>query len=131
MIIRGLFLLWKEPGASADGGIYADRVELLQGVKPKFDLPDFSWQARFMRDWGYQQVAGIFRKISWVNTVTSPPFDLGGNALGRGINVISNLNFTKNNIDRFEVVYGDGVENCMNDAPVDVALKNTTIPASR
>ena len=25
----------ERPGASADGGIYADRVELLQGVKPK------------------------------------------------------------------------------------------------
>src|SRR5246500_5103351 len=40
----------ERPGASADGGIYADRIEI-QNTKPKFDIPDFSWQARFMRDW--------------------------------------------------------------------------------
>ena len=118
----------ERPGASADGGTYADRVEL-QNTKPKFDMPDFSWQARFMRDWGYLQLAGIFRKISWVNTATSPPFGLTGDAFGWGINVTSNLNFTKNNIGRFEVVYGDGIQNYMNDAPVDVALRNTSNPS--
>jgi hypothetical protein len=117
----------ERPGASADGGIYADRVEL-QGVKPKFDMPDFSWQVRAMRDWGYLQVAGIFRKISWVNTAANPPFDLSGNALGWGVNVTSNLNFTKNDIGRFAFVYGDGVQNYMNDAPVDVGVKNTGNP---
>jgi hypothetical protein len=123
-----LIVAVERPGASADGGIYADRVEL-QSVKPKFDMPDFSWQARFMRDWGYVQFAGIFRKISWVNTVANPPVDLGGDALGWGINITSNLNFTKNDIGRFEVVYGDGIQNYMNDAPVDVALKNTSNPS--
>jgi len=118
----------ERPGASADGGIYADRVELAH-VKPKFDMPDFSWQARFMRAWGYVQFAGIFRKISWVNTATTPPFGHDGDALGWGINVTSNLNFTKNNIGRFEVVYGDGIQNYMNDAPVDVAPRNTSNPA--
>ena len=118
----------ERPGASADGGIYAGRVEL-DNVKPKFDMPDFSWQARFMRDWGYVQFAGIFRKISWVNTATTPPFGPGGDALGWGINVTSNLNFTKNNIGRFEVVYGDGIQNYMNDAPVDVALRDTSNPS--
>jgi len=42
----------ERPGASADGGVYADRVEL-QGVKPKFDMPDFSWSVRAIRGWGY------------------------------------------------------------------------------
>jgi hypothetical protein len=94
----------ERPGASADGGTYADRVELQQ-TKPKFDMPDFSLQARFMRDWGYLQVASIFRKISWVNTATTPPFGLTGDT------------------------FGWGIENYMNDAPVDVALKNTTNPS--
>jgi hypothetical protein len=118
----------ERPGASADGGTYADRVEL-QHTRPKFDMPDFSLQARFMRDWGYLQLASIFRKISWVNTATAPPFGLTGDAFGWGINVTSNLNFTKNNVGRFELVYGEGIENYMNDAPVDVALKNTTHPS--
>jgi len=113
----------ERPGASADGGLYADRVEL-QGVKPKFDLPDFSWQARVMRNWGHVQVAGLFRKISWVNTVAKPPFDLGGDAFGWGINLSSHLNITKKDTGRFQVVYGEGIENYMNDAPLDVGVKN-------
>ncbi|HXJ90290.1 MAG TPA: DcaP family trimeric outer membrane transporter [Candidatus Binatia bacterium] len=117
----------ERPGASADGGIYADRVEL-QNVKPKFDMPDFSWQARFMREWGYVQLAGIFRKISWVDTAPNPPFELGGDALGWGINITSNVNLTKKDVGRFAFVYGAGIQNYMNDAPVDVALKNTTNP---
>ncbi len=117
----------ERPGASADGGVYADRVEL-QGVKPKFDMPDFSLQARFMRDWGYVQFAGIFRKIAWVNTGTTPPLVPNGDVLGWGVNVTSNLKFTNNDIGRFEVVYGAGIQNYMNDAPVDVSLRNTGNP---
>ena len=113
----------ERPGASADGGLYADRIEL-QDVKPKFDMPDFSWQARVMRKWGHVQVAGLFRKISWVNTVANPPFDLGGDAFGWGINVSSHLNFTKKDTGRFQVVYGEGIENYMNDAPLDIGVKN-------
>jgi hypothetical protein len=113
----------ERPGASADGGIYADRIEL-QGVKPKFDMPDFSWQARVMRQWGYMQLSGIFRKISWVNTASNPQFDLSGDALGWGLSLSSNLNFTKKDIGRFEFVYGEGIENYMNDAPIDVGVKN-------
>jgi len=72
----------ERPGASADQGIYADRVEL-QGVKPKFDMPDFSWEARLIRRWGYARFGGIFRKISWVDTTrltpsTSAAMPLGG-----------------------------------------------------
>src|SRR6476660_5227305 len=113
----------ERPGASADGGIYADRVEL-QNVKPKFDMPDFSAQARIMGKWGHIQAAGIFRKISWVNTAPNPQFNLNGDALGWGVNVTSNLNFTKNDVGRLAVVYGKGIENYMNDAPIDIAVKN-------
>jgi hypothetical protein len=120
----------ERPGASADGGIYADRVEL-QGVKPKFDMPDFSWQVRLMRDWGHLQVAGIFRKISWVNTAANPQFDLGRDTLGWGVNVTSNVKFTKDDVGRFAFVYGDGIENYMNDAPIDVGLKNNLLNPSR
>ena len=112
----------ERPGASADGGVYADRVEL-QGIKPRFNLPDLSWQARFMRGWGYLQVAGIFRKIGWVDT-NNDAFKLGGTAFGWGVNVTSNLKFSGKDTGRFAVVYGEGIENYMNDAPVDIGVKN-------
>ena len=112
----------ERPGASADGGVYADRVEL-QGIKPRFNLPDLSWQARFMRKWGYLQVAGIFRKIGWVDT-NNDQFNLGGTAFGWGVNVTSNLKFSSKDVGRFAVVYGEGIENYMNDAPVDIGVRN-------
>lgn len=122
-----LTLAVERPGASADGGVYADRVEL-EGVRPKFDLPDFSWQARFIRKWGYIQVAGIFRKISWVDTGNTASAVPGRDVLGWGINMSSNLEISKKAILRLQVVYGEGIQNYMNDAPIDVSIKNTGDP---
>jgi hypothetical protein len=108
----------ERPGASADQGIFANRIEL-QGIKPKFAWPDLSWEARLGRDWGYVEAAGMFRSIRWVDT-NNDQFDLGGSAFGWGLSLSSNLNFTKKDVGRFQVIYGEGVENYMNDAPVDV-----------
>ena len=113
----------ERPGASADQGVYADRVEL-QGVKPKFDMPDFSWEARLIRRWGYARFGGIFRKISWVDTNPTDAVDLSGDAFGWGVNFSSNLKFGKDTIGRFMVVYGAGIQNYMNDAPIDIGIKN-------
>lgn len=113
----------ERPGASADQGVYADRVEL-QGVKPKFDMPDFSWEARLLRHWGYVRFGGIFRKISWTDTNPTDAFNLSGDAFGWGVNASSNLKFGKDTIGRFMVVYGAGIQNYMNDAPIDIGVKN-------
>jgi hypothetical protein len=118
----------ERPGASADGGVYADRIEL-QDVRPKFDLPDFSWQARFIRKWGYLQVAGIFRKISWVDANSNNPRHIGRDVLGWGINTSSNVKLGTESIARLQVVYGEGIENYMNDAPIDIGVKNTNNPS--
>jgi DcaP outer membrane protein len=111
----------ERPGASADQGIYQDRIEL-QGVRPRFNLPDLSWQARLGRKWGYVQAAGIFRKIGWEDIDNIAP-NLSGSAFGWGLNFTSNLYFTKNNTGRFAVVYGEGIQNYMNDAPVDIGIQ--------
>jgi DcaP outer membrane protein len=118
----------ERPGASADQGVYSSRIEL-QGVKPRFNFPDFSWQARMIRDWGYLQLAGIVRKIGWVDT-NNDAFNLGGHAIGWGLNLSSNLKMGKNDVAKLEVVYGDGIQNYMNDAPVDIGIKNTGNPAA-
>jgi DcaP outer membrane protein len=112
----------ERPGASADGGVYSDRIEL-QNVVPQFKWPDLSGHVRIARDWGYIQVAAIVRKIAWVDT-NPVQFNLSGTAIGWGVNTTSNVKFTKNDIGRFAVVYGEGVENYMNDAPVDVGIRN-------
>ena len=113
----------ERPGASGDQGVFADRIEL-QGIRPKFDLPDFSGNVRFTRDWGYFQAAGMIRRIKWVDT-TPDQFDLGGSEVGAGLNLTSNLKFTPNNTGRFAFVFGQGIQNYMNDAPVDVGIELT------
>jgi DcaP outer membrane protein len=120
----GLHLMFaaERPGASADQGIYAGRIEL-QNITPQFPLPDFSWQLRVIREWGYVQAARIFRKISWVDTGTGP-YNLSDTVLGWGVNTSSNLKFGSNSVGRLQVVYGRGIENYMNDAPIDIGIEN-------
>lgn len=112
----------ERPGASADQGNFADRIEL-QGVRPKFEFPDLSWEARYGKDWGYVEIAGILRQLKWRDT-NDDGLDLGGSDLGWGLNLSSNINFTKNDIGRFQIVYGEGIQNYMNDAPTDVGIEN-------
>ena len=112
----------ERPGASADQGVYSNRVEL-QGIIPQFKWPDLTGHVRVARKWGYVQVGGIFRKIAWVDTNTAA-FNLSGTAYGWGVNTSSNLNLSKNYVAKLQVVYGEGIENYMNDAPVDIGVKN-------
>ena len=112
----------ERPGASADGGVYSDRIEL-SNIKPQFKWPDLSGHARLARKWGYVQVGAIVRKLAWVQTSTTSPFNLSGTAIGWGVNVSSNLNLTKKDVGKFQVVYGHAIENYMNDAPVDVSVQ--------
>jgi hypothetical protein len=112
----------ERPSASGDEGVYADRVEL-QGVKPKFGMPDFSWHYRGTRSWGYVQVGGILRKLSWVDNGNNPNMNLSDSAFGWGLSLSSNLKFSHRNTGKFQVVYGEGIQSYMRDAPADVGLQ--------
>jgi hypothetical protein len=118
----------ERPGASGDQGVYADRIELAN-IHPRFNFPDLSGNARIVRDWGYVQMAGIVRKIGWVDT-SGNPINLGGSVVGWGLNLTSNLNLSKKNVAKLAFAYGAGIENYMNDAPVDVGVE-TNPPGSR
>jgi hypothetical protein len=111
----------ERPGASADQGPFADRIAL-QDVEPKFDLPDFSGNVRFTRDWGYFQAAGMIRRIKWTDNVDDA-IDLDGSEIGAGINLTSNIKFTENDTGRFAFVFGQGIQNYMNDAADDVGVE--------
>jgi hypothetical protein len=126
---NSLTLAIERPGASGDQGVLADRIEL-QGIRPKFDLPDLTGNVRFDRDWGHVQFAGIVRRIRWVD-VLNDQFDLGGHATGWGTSLSSALKFGQRDVARLQVTYGEGIENYLNDAPVDVGIKrsDSTNPA--
>jgi hypothetical protein len=112
----------ERPGASADEGVYAGRIEL-QGVTPVFNLPDFSVQGRWAGEYGHIQVAAMFRKMSYVDLDATPTLNVHGDLFGWGINTSGNLKMGKNDVARLQVVYGHGIENYMNDAPIDVGAE--------
>jgi hypothetical protein len=126
MPVRGasnVVIALERPGGSADGGAYADRIDL-SPVRPQFQWPDLSGHVRVARNWGYVQVGAIVRKLAWVDTAATSTSNFSGSAVGWGVTVSSNLNFTKKDVGKFQVVYGDAIENYMNDAPVDIGAQN-------
>src|SRR5688572_19281678 len=110
----------ERPGAGADQGDYASRIEL-QNVKARFPWPDISSHFRYAEDWGHVQIGGIFRKMKWDDTVNDL-VNLDGGDIGFGINLSSNIKIKKD-VVRLQVVYGEGIQNYMNDAPADVGVE--------
>jgi hypothetical protein len=113
----------ERPGASADQGQAADRIEL-SDVKPRFPLPDLSAEYRRAFKFGYIELAGIVRSMKWED-MGNQPGNLSGDALGWGVNLSTNINFTKKSVFRGSFLYGEGIENYMNDATSDVGVKRT------
>jgi hypothetical protein len=112
----------ERPGASADQGDFAGRIEL-QGVKGRFPLPDLSAHYRHAADWGHVQLAGIVRQMIW-DDINEDGVDLSGDATGWGFNLSTNVKVAQKHVVRASLVYGKGIQNYMNDAPVDVGLEN-------
>src|SRR5262245_28701549 len=111
----------ERPGASADAGSIADRIEL-QGVKGRFPAPDISAEYRYGgQSWGYVEAAGIVRWMK-IDDTNNDQFNLDQTLTGWGINLSSNLKFAKD-VLRLQYVFGEGIQNYMNDAPVDVGAK--------
>jgi outer membrane DcaP-like protein len=122
----------ERPGASGDGGVYADRIEL-QNIKARFPVPDFTAAYKTTMGWGYFRVAGQLRYIKWDDTLADN-FNLSGSATGWGVNLSSNVNVGKHDVVRLAFVTGAGIQNSMNDSPVDIGLKlqpgNTVTPVT-
>ena len=113
----------ERPGASADQGNFAGRIEL-EDVRAHFPLPDLSSHVRVAGGWGHVQLAGIVRWMEWED-LNGDQFDLSGDATGWGINLSSNLKFgARKHILKLSVLYGEGIQNYLNDAPVDVGIEH-------
>src|SRR5215472_9885863 len=124
-INKGNHQLWfaaERPGASGDLGTLAGRIELA-GLQARFPAPDLSARFRWGGEKDYLQISGIGRYISWDDLHASPTstFDFSGNTWGWGVSVSTNYAVGKKNLLKGEYTYGHGIENYMNDAPVDVA----------
>jgi nucleoside-specific outer membrane channel protein Tsx len=117
-----VMLALERPGASGDAGVYADRIEL-QDIRPRFPIPDITGAYKYTRDWGYVRAAGALRYIKW-DDVLQDRFELSGDATGWGLNLTSSLNAGKNDVIRLQFVFGEGIQNYMNDSPVDIGVQD-------
>jgi hypothetical protein len=117
-----LMLALARPGASGDQGIYSDRIEL-QGINARFPLPDFAAAYKYTGTWGYVRTAGMLRRINWDDTLDDA-FDLSGDATGWGWNVSTNLKASERDVLRMQFTVGEGIQNEMNDSPVDIGIVN-------
>jgi hypothetical protein len=117
-----LMFALERPGASGDAGVYADRIEL-QNVKGRNVLPDLTGAYKYGQKWGHVRVSGALRKITW-DDMLNDKYDLSGSATGWGLNFSSCLNLSKSDVLRLQVVYGRGIENYMQDSPVDIGIQN-------
>lgn len=117
---RQLTLALERPGASNDAGRLEDRIEL-EDVTGRLPMPDVSGHYRMNGGFGHVQVAGMLRKIAWDDN-NGDQYDLSGDAFGWGINLSSALKATTKDTVRLQFVYGEGIQNYMNDSPVDLGI---------
>jgi hypothetical protein len=116
---RELFFALERPGSGADKGTI--ETPELDSVKAQGYAPDVSAHFKKRGKWGSVQLAGIFRPIKWKDTrqVTNGT-DYSGSLTGWGAHLSAVINLGKSTIFRGSAVYGEGIENYMQDAPNDV-----------
>ncbi|MFI5155602.1 MAG: DcaP family trimeric outer membrane transporter [Chitinophagales bacterium] len=117
-----LTIALEKPGATADEGAYRDQLDLVN-VKPHFTLPNLTAEYRYATAWGYVELAGLLGQLKWQDLDT-----LGTNISGKrtawGFNLSSRIKVFQNDLVHLQLLYGQGIESYVRDAPSDVAIKN-------
>ena len=112
----------ENPGATGDAGRLSDRIEL-QNVVGRFPAPDLTGHYRGATGWGYFQIGGALRYIAHDDLLLTDRFDLDGHNWGWGISGSGAIKRGKTDTLHLQLIYGRGVENYFNDAPVDVGVE--------
>jgi hypothetical protein len=110
----------ERPGSSQDAGRLESRVEI-ENIRPRFPWPDLSGEFRWGGDWGYVEAAGILGQTRLDDMLTDDPFNLDDTVNRWGANFTSNIKAGPKNVVKLGYVFGQGMENYMNDAPADIA----------
>ena len=117
-----LYLALERPGATADLGTFESRTEF-DSVRAHLSLPDLSAHYKKSGNWGHIQLAGMLRDIKWKDIHTTGGYDISGSTMGWGLHLSTVLNIGKMDVFRGSVVYGEGIENYMQDAPIDLGVE--------
>ena len=111
----------ERPGASGDQGTFDNRTEL-DSVKGQLNVPDLSAHFKKRGNWGSVQIAGMLRSMKWKDMHVGGGYDISGSEMGWGANISAVINLTKQTIFRGSFVYGEGIQNYMQDAPTDLGV---------
>jgi hypothetical protein len=102
------------------GGLRFIVPDIGANIVGKTNTPNVTMQARYEKDWGHVQLAGIVRALAY-ETEGTPDNAPSGNLTGWGINATGTYRlFPKVNF-LGGVVYGRGIASLMNDGGMDVA----------
>ena len=121
-----VYIALERPGTGADKGTL-ETPDGLDSVKAQLHLPDLSAHYKRSGDWGHVQIGGMLRQLRWVD-IHAHPINGGtnGQVTGWGLNFSAVLNLGKMDVFHGSYVYGEGIENYMQDAPVDVGTDSTS-----
>jgi len=107
----------EKPGGSNDPGVRVDDP-VNPFIQPHWPLPDLTAHYRRTEDWGHFQVAGIYRYVE-LEDLSSNPVNQSQNVNGWGINLSTNVKFSADTL-KLQLVYGESIQNYMNDGSVDI-----------
>ena len=125
---KELWIALERPGAGADKGTIS--APELDSVRGRNSAPDVSAHFKKRGKWGSVQLAGILRPLKWEDIrVNKFGSDLSGSATGWGAHLSAVINLTKSTVFRGSFVYGEGIQNYMQDAPNDVGTVLTGVPS--
>lgn len=122
---HSLAVALERPGGTADQGQYGKGFiygSILDNVKPRFSVPDFTIEYRYSDSWGYWELAGILRSIKWEDLNTDQ-YNLSGSAVGWGLSLSTRLKLGNRVIFHGAFTTGAGIQNYMNDADADIGIK--------
>jgi len=128
----------ENPGASGDSGVLTNRFEFNNNnIRGRFPAPDLTGHYRQALSYGYFQVGGALRYMAHDDLLPNDPFNLNGHNYGYGISLSGAIKngvtpkYTTNTL-HLQFIWGRGVENYFNDAPIDVGAEpnpgNTVTP---
>jgi hypothetical protein len=119
----------ENPGASGDSGVLTNRFEFNNNnIRGRFPAPDLTGHYRLATPYGYAQIGGALRYMAHDDLLPNDPFDLNGHNYGYGISFSGAIkngvtpNYTANTL-HLQFIWGRGVENYFNDAPIDVGAE--------
>ncbi|RLA50346.1 MAG: hypothetical protein DRR42_13395 [Gammaproteobacteria bacterium] len=109
----------ERPGASSDAGKYDEFVASRAGLNLRSPVPDLAAHYRYADECGHVQLAGILRRIE-LNDTTDDALDFSDQLTGWGLSLTTKFKLGRGTV-KGGIVYGEGIENYMNDATPDIA----------